>query len=118
MILMTEIIGKNSINLKPDASGNFHVAYTSSAPKFIALMYKEHKQRLLLSPGRPLHVIIHPIATTNLFSFKGKAKAENDLIQKLKLEDEGDLPFIKELTMKTSYATWSVNSVINVNLLD
>ncbi|WP_159452746.1 TlpA family protein disulfide reductase [Pedobacter nyackensis] len=106
----------NSRYLKPDASGNFHESYISSVPKVITLIYKGHKQRLLLSSGRPLHVIIHANAPDNLFSFRGKAKAENDLLQKLKLEDEGNLPFIKELKLKNSYATWSVDSIIYMKL--
>ncbi len=51
-----------------------------------------------------------------MFSFSGKAKAENDLIQKLELEDKRNLPFIKELKSKNSYANWSVDSVVNIKL--
>ena len=107
---------KNSVYLKPDASGNFHLAYHFPVSKFILLLYKENKQWLLLSPGRPLHVIINANNPRQMFSFLGKAKAENDLMQKLKLEEQTNLPFIKELKLKNSYASWSVDSVIQIKL--
>lgn len=107
---------KNSIYLKPDAAGNFHLSYHYPVSKFILLLYKQNRQWLLLSPGRPLHVIINVSKPKQLFSFSGKAKPENDLMQKLKLEEENDLPFIKELRSKNSYANWSVDSVITMKL--
>lgn len=105
---------KKSVYLKPDATGNFHISYPYHTTKFIMLLYKENKQWLLLSPSRNLHVNINANKTRQMFSFSGKAKAENDLMQKLQMEDERNLPFVKELKSKNSYANWSVDSVINI----
>jgi thiol-disulfide isomerase/thioredoxin len=107
---------KNSVYLKPDIAGNFHLFDQYPVSRFILLLYKENKQWLLLSPGRPLHVTINVNKSKQMFSFSGKAKPENDLIQKLKLEEENDLPFIKELKSENSYANWSVDSVIQIKL--
>ncbi|WP_299288351.1 TlpA disulfide reductase family protein [uncultured Mucilaginibacter sp.] len=107
---------KNSIYLRPDRTGSFHISFPYHAEKFIILTYKEGRQCLLLSPGRPLHVNINVNKPQQMFTFSGKAKTENDLIKKLKLEDEHNLSFIKELKSKNSYANWSVDSVINIKL--
>ncbi|MEO8886479.1 MAG: TlpA disulfide reductase family protein [Mucilaginibacter sp.] len=101
---------KNSVYLKTDVAGKFHTAYPYHTPKFIMLIYKSAKQYLLLSPGRPLYVSINNSASP-IFAFAGKAKPENDLIQKLNLEVT-ELPFVKELKVKNSYATWPVDSVV------
>ncbi|TFF33984.1 TlpA family protein disulfide reductase [Mucilaginibacter psychrotolerans] len=106
---------KNSVYLKTDKTGSFHISFPDHTIKFIMLIYKENKQWLLLSPGRPLQVNIN-INKPGKFSFSGKAKPENDLMQKLKLEDERNLSFIKELRSKNSYANWSVDSVISIKL--
>lgn len=107
---------KNSVYLHPDALGNFHLSYPCHTAKFVLLVYKENRQWLLLSPGRPLHININAGRSRQMFSFSGKAKTENDLIQKLKLTDVLTLPFIKELKLKDSYAHWSVDSVISIKL--
>ncbi|GAB2985310.1 hypothetical protein GCM10027049_24860 [Mucilaginibacter puniceus] len=105
---------KNSVYLKTDAAGNFRITYPYRIQKFIMLIYKTAKQYLLVSPGRPLHVSITNRVTPT-FVFSGIAKPENDLIQKLNLE-KTELPFVKELKIKNSYATWSVDSVIQFKL--
>ncbi|MCR8556391.1 TlpA family protein disulfide reductase [Mucilaginibacter sp. BJC16-A38] len=105
---------KKSVYLKPDRTGSFHISFPYHTEKFIILTYKEGKQCLLLSPGRPLRVNINVDKPRQMFTFRGKAKTENDLMKKLKLEDERNLSFIKELKSKNSYANWSVDSVINI----
>lgn len=105
---------KNAVYLKTDAAGNFRITYPYRTQKFIMLIYKTAKQYLLVSPGRPLHVSITN-NTTPTFAFSAAAKPENDLIQKLNLE-KTELPFVKELKVKNSYATWSADSVIQFKL--
>jgi thiol-disulfide isomerase/thioredoxin len=105
---------KNSVYLKTDANGNFRITYAYHTQKFIMLIYKTAKKCLLLSPGRPLYVSINNSASPT-FTFAGKGKAENDLIQKLNLEAT-ELPFVKELKVKNSYANWPVDSVIQFKL--
>jgi len=70
----------------------------------------------VLSPGRPLQVSINANKRSDVFAFAGMAKPENDLLGKLRLEDGSNLPFVKALKEKNSYASWSVDSVINFKL--
>jgi thiol-disulfide isomerase/thioredoxin len=105
----------NSIHLKPNKAGNFQFRSSERTAKFAILIYKEIQQYVLLSPNRPLHVNVNA-QSPNPFSFSGQAKPENDLMVKLHLSNVSDLPFIKELKAKKSYATWSVDSVIQIKL--
>ncbi|MGY3214931.1 TlpA family protein disulfide reductase [Mucilaginibacter sp. HD30] len=105
----------NSVHLKPNKAGNFQFRSSERTAKFAILVYKEIQQYILLSPNRPLHVNINT-QSPNPFSFSGHAKPENNLIVKLHLSNVSDLPFIKELKAKNSYATWSVDSVIQIKL--
>jgi|GEM_PF-1794049 len=105
----------NSIHLKPNKAGNFQFRSPERTAKFAILVYKEIQQYVLLSPNRPLHVNVNA-QSPNPFGFGGQAKPENDLMVKLHLSNVSDLPFIKELKAKNSYATWSVDSVIQIKL--
>jgi len=107
---------KSSIYLKPGANGNFRTTLPYNTLRFVQLMYKTNTQYVLLSPNRQLTVFIDATKPDPNFNFTGAGKPENDLLKKLKLEDEASLPFVKELKEKNSYANWSVDSVIRIKL--
>lgn len=107
---------KSSTYLKPGPAGNFRTVLPYNSPRFVQLLYKTATQYVLLSPNRDVTVLIDVTKADPNFSFAGKGKTENDLLKKLKLEDEANLPFVKELKEKNSYAGWSVDSVIRIKL--
>jgi thiol-disulfide isomerase/thioredoxin len=108
----------NSFYVHPDAKGDFHLSIPAGGPKFLLLLYKEKLYLLLLSPGRPLHVAIRGEATQPLVAFSGKAKEENELIQRLNLVEEDSLPFMKALKGRgyDSFVGWSMDSILRIEL--
>jgi thiol-disulfide isomerase/thioredoxin len=109
---------KNSLCVHPDSKGNFHVTLPCLSEKFILLLYKEKPHLLLLSPGRPLHFTLTENAPGQLLRFSGKAKTENEWIQRLNMVEPEHLSFIQEIKAKgyDSYVKWSLDSVFNIKL--
>ncbi|GAB3923017.1 TlpA family protein disulfide reductase [Mucilaginibacter myungsuensis] len=107
---------KGSIYLKANAAGNFSKILPYKQARFVQLIYGKSTQYMLLTPGRDVQVSIAVDAGSAQFNFTGKGKPENDLLKKLKLEEEANLPFVKELKSKYSYANWSIDSVISIKL--
>jgi len=108
---------KHSIYLKPGASGKFQISLPYSTSKFIIVFYKDQQHLLLLSAERPLHINISNKSPYTL-SFSGKAKTENELLQKLKMESTENLPFVQDFKVNgyNSYTKWSIDSIISIKL--
>jgi thiol-disulfide isomerase/thioredoxin len=103
---------KNASFVTTNAAGKFKKSITSATPRWMWLGDDAHRQRVLLSPGRPLHVTLKNDKPT----FRGTGAPENNLIATLLLETTSHLPFIKALRATPSYANAPIDSIIRFTL--
>ncbi|MBX2923440.1 MAG: TlpA family protein disulfide reductase [Chitinophagaceae bacterium] len=70
--------------------GQFSKEIKISYPVFALLKWNELEKRVLLSPGRSLHLLLDPEDNTDRMKITGKGSVENALLQQLKI---GEAPF-------------------------
>ncbi|WP_173002953.1 TlpA disulfide reductase family protein [Chitinophaga sp. SYP-B3965] len=97
--------------LKPDGSFSFTVPGTD--PLIVTFLYNKQPQRLLLSPGRPLHITFENADLSGTIKFSGKAAAENMLVY-------ATFPprpfFLKEFSAQNTFGKMSRDSLMQVLL--
>lgn len=70
----------NSVYAKPGKDGAFSFSLPNNSPVFVRLCYNGIACRLLLSPGRNLHVVFDAGDLLSTITFSGKGSTENILI--------------------------------------
>jgi thiol-disulfide isomerase/thioredoxin len=104
---------ENSIYAAITAEGSFTFSLPGNDPVFVTLHYNKKEQRLLLSPGRPLHITFEADDLPGTIKYTGKAATENMMIHAF-------FPprpfFMKEFSSKNEYGKWSQDSLLNVLL--
>lgn len=78
-------------------------------PLFAVLKTRNREEKLLLSPGRSLTIILSAAKNVQLIKFEGTAASENKLLQELKLDS---VPFyMKEDWQNNLYAKMPIDSL-------
>ncbi len=103
---------KNTVLIRADAAGHFKKTFKGSSSKWLWIGDEANRKCVLLSPGRPINIAIRNAT----LSFTEAGRKENMVIARLGLESVQNLPFVKELSKKPSYANASVDSVIRYKL--
>lgn len=97
--------------LKPD--GSFSFTIPGADPLFVTFLYNKQAQRLLLSPGRPLHITFDGADLPGTIKFSGKAAAENMLVH-------ATFPprpfFMKEFSAQNTFGKMSQDSLMQILL--
>lgn len=98
--------------IKPDGSFSFTVPGTD--PLFVTLHYNKQKQRLLLSPGRPLHVTFENADLPGTIQFSGKGAAENMLVHATFPQQRPF--FMNPFSAENAYGKMGRDSLMNILL--
>ena len=98
-----------SVEIKLNAGGKFKQTIALPYPVFALLKYNEFERRLLLSPGRNLHLSFNALQSEENILLAGTAGKENNLLNQLKI---GDTPFFIQVKWEENvYAKMPIDSL-------
>ncbi|MFT3747309.1 MAG: TlpA disulfide reductase family protein [Agriterribacter sp.] len=102
------------VDIKLNKDGQFNQRIQLPYPVFALLKYEGYERRLLLSPGRSLHLVFDGMRGIDAIKLTGLAAAENELLFRLKI---GDQPFFMKDKADEANAKMPVDD-LQKNILD